>query len=504
MYQHAIQSPQFGRCADAVKRPIKLIKHHNLQLKYPLEMATMADAEHLEVLLQGALIWNQWRQANPKIVPDLQGAQLYGVDLSGIDLHGADLNGAQLREAHLRRAVLHRARLIEADLRWANLDGADLREANLRQADMSGAHLREADMRGAYLREADLSGANLTAANLTMADLRAARLCEAQLSEAQLHIARLRYADLSRADLREANFRGAQLRQTCLRGANLQEANFRWASVVMSDLCEADMTQADLRWANLSVSDLRQACLLEADFRGANLRGANLRGANLMKARLVETNFEEANLEGCAVYGISAWELKLEGARQINLRITPEDEPAIIADNLEVAQFLYLHLHNSYIRDVIGTIGKKVVLIVGEFCEERLDALEAVREVLRQHQYVPVSLKFVADEALAKPETFELLAQLARFILVDVTDAEAAMEIVNHTMRHSAVPIQPIAWQPTMAPDEPLWAKRLQADALLPLYRYADTQAIWASLYTDCLLPAEAKARSMLDLAPVP
>jgi uncharacterized protein YjbI with pentapeptide repeats len=476
---------------------------NDVPLKYPLEMGTMADAEHLEVLRQGIATWNEWRQANPKIVPDLQGAQLDGMDLSGVDFHGADLSGAQLREAHLRQAMLQRARLMEADLRWANLDEADLREANLREADMSGAHLREADMRGVYLREADLSGATLTAANLTMADLRAARLCEAQLSEAQFHIARLRHADLSHADLREANFQGAQLRQTCLRGANLQEANFRWASVVMSDLYEADMTQADLRWANLSVSDLRHACLSEADFRGANLRGTNLSAANLMKARLVETNFEGANLEGCAVYGISAWELKLEGARQLNLRITPEDEPAIIADNLEVAQFLYLHLHNTYIRDVIGTIGKKVVLIMGEFSDERLDVLEAVQEVLRQHHYVPVFLSVAADDMLAKPETLELLAQLARFILVDVTEAESATEIVNHILRHSTVPVQPIAWQSAMLMDEPLWANRLQADALLPLYRYTDAQALWGSLYTDCLFLAEAKAKSMLDLVSV-
>ncbi len=462
----------------------------------------MADAEHLEVLLQGTAAWNAWRQANPKIMPDLQGAQLRGLELCNIDMHGADLSGAQLREAHLRRATLHKARLTEADLRWADLDESDLREGHLRQADLSGAHLRQADMRGVDLREADLCGANLIGANLTMADMRAARLCEAQLSEAQLHIARLRHADLSNADLREANLRGAQLRQTCLRGANLQEANFRWASVVMSDLYAVDMTQADLRWANLSVSDLRHACLSEADFRGANLRGANLSAANLMKARLVETNFEEANLEGCAIYGISAWELKLEGARQVNLRITPEDEPAIIVDNLEVAQFLYLHLHNTYIRDVIGTIGKKVVLIVGAFSDERLDVLEAVRDVLRQYHYVPVFLSCDADCLSTSPHTLELLAQLARFVLVDVTESESVGDIADEMLRHISVLLQPIAWQPSVTSKPTWWAGRLQADALLPIYCYADAKAIWTSLYADCLLPAEAKAKVMLDLVP--
>lgn len=214
----------------------------------------------------------------------------------------------------------------------------------------------------------------------------------------------------------------------------------------------------------------------------------------------METNFEEANLEGCDIYGISVWELKLEGACQINLRITPEDEPAIIVDNLEVAQFLYLHLHNTYIRDVIGTIGKKIVLIVGTFSDARLDVLETVREILRQHHYVPVFLAPTAEESVVPSETLELLVQLARFVLVDITEAGAAMDIVDAIMRHLAVPLQPLVWQSSIEPDETLWADRMQADALLPTYRYADAKALWTSLYTDCLLPAETKAKVMLDL----
>jgi hypothetical protein len=239
---------------------------------------------------------------------------------------------------------------------------------------------------------------------------------------------------------------------------------------------------------------------LEADFRGANLRGANLSGANLMNARLVETNFEEANLEGCAVYGISAWELKLEGARQINLRITPENEPVIVVDNLEVAQFLYLHIHNTYLRDVIGTIGKKVVLIVGEFSTERLDVLEAIREVLRQYHYLPVFLETSGDDAHAKLEPMSLLAQLARFVLVDVTEAGSAVDIATYIAHHVTVPVQPMIWQPTIKPDRALWTDHLPVDCFLPTYCYMDTKDIWTSLYADCLLPAETKAKAMLDL----
>jgi hypothetical protein len=49
----------------------------------------------------------------------------------------------------------------------------------------------------------------------------------------------------------------------------------------------------------------------------------------------------DADLTGCRVYGVSAWDLKLERIEQQNLIITPENEPAITVDNIEVAQFIY-------------------------------------------------------------------------------------------------------------------------------------------------------------------
>jgi hypothetical protein len=47
------------------------------------------------------------------------------------------------------------------------------------------------------------------------------------------------------------------------------------------------------------------------------------------------------------------------------------DEPAVTVDNIEVAQFISLLLHNEKIRDVIDTITSKVVLILGRFTDER-------------------------------------------------------------------------------------------------------------------------------------
>ncbi len=449
----------------------------------------MADAEHLALLMQGAATWNQWRQEHPKILPNFSKAQLCGVDLSGAHLHGADFSAAQLRDANLRRADLRKARLHRADLRWANLHEANLSQARLNEADLSGAHLREAD----------LSAANLGSANLSMADLRRARLCQAHLSGAYLLMARLREADLGEADLREANLRGARLRAANLRGSNLHAANLCWTSFSMADLRQARLSQADLRWANLSMADLQEARLPEADLRGANFRRANLRGANLINARLVETNFEEANLEGCAIYGISAWEVKLKGANQSNLRITPDDALAITVDNFEVAQFIYLQLHNTHLRDIIGTVGKKVVLILGQFAQERQPVLEAMREVLRQHHYVPLLCEVGSTVPHECCETVTLLAQLARFVLVDLTDSKLGGEEVVRSAQNIAVPVKPVLLKSAGRVPATLHKLRAQHPAWLDTYRYTDAHDLRLSLLKECIAPAEASAKALLE-----
>jgi len=138
--------------------------------------------------------------------------------------------------------------------------------------------------------------------------------------------------------------------------ANLSGANLGKAILFEAHLIEADLSATDLVLANLS---------------GANLENATLRGANLRRATLVETSFEGADLSGCRIYGISAWELRLEGAIQTNLIITPADQPTITVDNLKVAQFIYLLLSNERVRQVIDTLTSKVVLILGRFTPER-------------------------------------------------------------------------------------------------------------------------------------
>ena len=253
---------------------------------------------------------------------------------------------------------------------------------------------------------------------------------------------RLEHADI-RPDLSKANLRGAELSEANLTGANLSGADLRMAKLTKANLSKGKLGRTNFASANLSGADLSKAWLSEANLSGADLTGANLaraglsladlsladlskanlNGADLERARLVKTNLESTNLNGCRIYGISAWNIKLnQETKQFDLIITQWDEAAITVDNLEIAQFMYLLLNNQKIRQVIDTITSKVVLILGRFTKERKRVLDAIREELRKHDYIPVLFDFDKPASKDITGTVETLARMARFIIADLTD----------------------------------------------------------------------------------
>lgn len=172
---------------------------------------------------------------------------------------------------------------------------------------------------------------------------------------------------------------------------------------------------------------------------------ADLGGADLSEGNMVGTNFNKANLTGCRIYGVSAWDLKLLETSQLDLIITPQGQPAITADNLDVVQFVYLLLKNEKIRYVIETITSKVVLILGRFTIERKEILDALRKELRNRNYSPVLFEFEKSASRDLMETITLLARMARFIIVDITDAKSIQaELERIVTDIPSVPIKPL------------------------------------------------------------
>jgi Pentapeptide repeats (8 copies) len=196
--------------------------------------------------------------------------------------------------------------------------------------------------------------------------------------------------------------------------------------------------------ADLSGAKLTEANLNGADLWWANLGRANLSGARFQGANLLETDLTGADLSGCRVYGVSAWNVKLDGAKQRNLVITREDQPATTVDEIEVAQFVYLLLHNEKIRAVIDTIGKKGVLLLGRFTECRIAILERLREKLRILGYVPMVFNFDKPQTKDFTGTIQLLANLSHFVIVDISNPRSSPLELQTTVPDYMVPFVPI------------------------------------------------------------
>jgi hypothetical protein len=331
-----------------------------------------------------------------------------------------------------------------------------------------------ANLEGAKLMQASLYGADLDEALLSGADLRGAVLSEADLRKATLYM-----ADLSGADLRGAVLSGADLSEANLSGTDLPRADLRWAFLI----------GANLRGANLRGAVLSGAVLNGANLNEANLEAANLSGAHLA-ASLVNTNLTSADLTGCHIYGVSAWNLKLEKAKQQNLVITPSNEPEITVDNVEIAQFVYL------IRDVIDTITSKAVLILGRFTEERKPVLEALREELRQRKYLPILFDFEKPRSRNTDETITLLARMARFVVADISDAKSVLQELRAIVPDlPSVPVQPIIL--AMQEEPGMFDFYRNFRSFLKVHRYASQEQLIADLGEKVIRPAELEVLSL-------
>ena len=272
--------------------------------------------------------------------------------------------------------------LWEQDLSNINLERANLRRAHLRKCNLPGARFFMADLNGAWLIWSDLTGADFGSADLT-----GANLASTQLSTADLNHARLAGASLSQARLDDAVLRGADL--------------------TAASLTSAFLTRADMSYANLECASLVHSCL------------------------------HDANLTHCRVYGVSAWDVELSGARQSDLIITEkqwwdhetpmkeEEEQNIMVDSLEVAQFIHLLVHNERIRHVVDAITSKVVLILGRFGAERKPILNVIKDELRKRGYLPILFDSRRPSSRDLTETVSVIAHMSRFIIADITDARS-------------------------------------------------------------------------------
>jgi hypothetical protein len=196
---------------------------------------------------------------------------------------------------------------------------------------------------------------------------------------------------------------------------------------------------------------------------------------------------------------ISVWDIKVnDQTKQENLVITPDGQAAITVDNIKVAQFIYLLLNNKEIRDIIDTIGKKGVLLLGRFTEGRIAVLERLREELRKRGFLPMVFNFDKPEVKDFTETVRLLAGLSHFVIVDITNPKSTPRELQATVPECMIPFVPILekGEEPFAMFTDLWIK-LRGWVLDPI-RYPSVDRLVEVLDTKIVGPARAKFTELL------
>ena len=403
---------------------------------------------------------------------------------------------------------------------WDDKFGIDVSEAQLRGIDLHEADFRGANLQGALLIGADLRGADLREARLGGGDVAPPHPGVLLSSSPAKPSANLLRADLRGADLREAHLRGVDLR-----GA---DSNVEFVGGVPGPdlrsaiLCGLNLSGLDLRGALLDGADLSLTDLSRTSLGNAHLTGAILRGADLREANLVDADLRGADLTGCAVFGVAAWGLRLEGAKQDDLVITAPahyrstlqgllfEDPFtnlsmlasgfrhnVTVDNIEVAQFVYLLLSNGKIRDVLDTVGKKGVLILGRF-GERKQILDKLRARLRELGFVPMVFDFKKPASKDFTETVRTLAGISAFILADITAPKSVPQEAQVVIPEYMVPFVPIieTGEKPWAMFQDLWIK--YRDWVFEPLEYRSIDDLIPRLRSAVVQPALKRRRELL------
>ena len=244
-------------------------------------------------------------------------------------------------------------------------------------------------------------------------------------------------AEFKRRTLAGYDFSYTNLCQARMQGLNLKGANFH----------QAILAAADLSGAHLEAANFCRTDLYETNFQNASLARANLQGVQMAR-----TNLAGADLRGCKVYGLSAWDLKLDQPpvkQQLIVRYRPScargrnvDEEVQV-EGVDLAAFMYLTLNNENISRIIEAAGRKWVLLLGRFTRGK-SVLKDIAEALKQRHFVPIIFDFPPPEQRDLIETVTLLAGMSALVIVEITSPRSTPMELQAIATNYGVPVVPI------------------------------------------------------------
>ena len=121
--------------------------------------------------------------------------------------------------------------------------------------------------------------------------------------------------------------------------------------------------------------------------------------------------------------------------------------------------------------------------------------LDALRDGLRKHKYLPILFDFAVPATRDITETVSLLALMARFIIADLTDPSSIPKELEAIVPSLAVPVQPLI-EGSSRPYA-MFKDYWKYEWVLPVYRYEGLEPLLAALAEKVIDPAEGKVKAL-------
>ena len=129
----------------------------------------MPSNEHVRIINSGVDIWNDWRDKNPGLIPDLSWSSISSMDLKGINLANTNLKlafcrGCDFSNADLGRVVFFGANLENcifnnSDMDGVNFEGALLKNSVFINSSITNCNFKLANLEGTSFENSDVTGA---------------------------------------------------------------------------------------------------------------------------------------------------------------------------------------------------------------------------------------------------------------------------------------------------------------------------------------------------------
>jgi hypothetical protein len=136
---------------------------------------------------------------------------------------------------------------------------------------------------------------------------------------------------------------------------------------------------------------------------------------------------------------------------------------------------------------------------LGRFSEERKPVLDTIRDELRksEYNYLPIVFDFQPSANQTTIETIQILANMARFVIADLTDARSVLQELQ-----AIVPGLPsVAVRLLIKKSEHEYGMldfiRKYRSVVENTYEYEDVKEVIMSIRDNVIGPAEAKVKEL-------